>query len=38
MRKRVVGVSLMVAATVLVFHPMERLDEDNQTNQMGFLS
>jgi micrococcal nuclease len=32
MRKRLVGVSLIAAATVLVFHPMERLDEENQTN------
>lgn len=32
MRKRLVGVSLMAAATVLAFHPMEQLDEENQTD------
>lgn len=32
MRKRLVGVSLIAAATVLAFHPMERLDVENQTN------
>ncbi|QIZ09241.1 thermonuclease family protein [Priestia megaterium] len=32
MRKKLVGVSLMAAATVLAFHPMEQLDEENQTN------
>lgn len=31
MRKRLVGV-LIAAATVLAFHPMERLDVENQTN------
>jgi micrococcal nuclease len=32
MRKRYVGVSLMAAATVLAFHPIERWDEVNQSN------
>ncbi|MBT2698803.1 hypothetical protein J7E79_15475 [Bacillus sp. ISL-40] len=32
MRKRLVGVRLMAAATVLAFHPMEQLDEEYQTN------
>jgi micrococcal nuclease len=32
MRKRIVGVSLLAAATVFAIHPMEQLDEENQTN------
>jgi micrococcal nuclease len=32
MRKRLVGVSLLAAATILAFHPIELLDEVNQTN------
>ena len=32
MQKSLVGVSLMAAATVLALHPIERLEEVNQTN------
>jgi hypothetical protein len=32
MRKRIVGVSLLAAATVFAIHPIELLDEVNQTN------